>query len=150
MLGLAFAAKLYPAALVPLAVVWVWRRAGRREALICLGVLAAVAIAVFLPFVALAPHGVWDALTRQTSRPLQIETLGAGFLLVAHHVAGVGVTMRSSHGSQNLGGAGPDALATLQTVLQIVAIVGVWVWFARGPAERERSEERRVGKECRL
>ena len=137
-LGLAFAAKLYPAALLPLAVTWVWRRRGRREAVVCAGVFAAVALACFLPFLVLAPHGVWDAVTRQTSRPLQIETLGAGFLLVAHQVAGVGVTMRSSHGSQNLAGAGPDALAVLQTVLQLATLLGVWVWFARGPADRDR------------
>jgi hypothetical protein len=137
-LGLAFAAKLYPAALLPLAVTWVWRRHGRREAVVCTGVFAAIALACFLPFLVLAPHGVWDALTRQTSRPLQIETLGASFLLVAHQVADVGVTMRSSHGSQNLAGAGPDALAVLQTVLQLATLLGVWVWFARGPADRDR------------
>jgi hypothetical protein len=137
-LGLAFAANLYPAALLPLAVTWVWRRRGRREAVVCAGVFAAVALACFLPCLVLAPHGVWDALNRQASRPLQIETLGAGFLLVAHQVADVGVTMRSSHGSQNLAGAGPDALAVLQTVLQLAAVLGVWLWFARGPADRER------------
>jgi hypothetical protein len=137
-LGLAFAAKLYPAALLPLALTWVWRRRGRREAIVCAGVFAAIALACFLPFLVLAPHGVWDALTRQTSRPLQIETLGAGLLLVAHQVAGVGLTMRSGHGSQNLVGAGPDALAVLQTVIQLAAVAAVWIWFARGPADRER------------
>jgi hypothetical protein len=137
-LGLAFAAKLYPAALLPLALTWVWRRHGRREAVVCAGVFAAIALVCFLPFLILAPHGVWDALMRQTSRPLQIETLGAGVLLVAHQVAGVGLTMRSSHGSQNLAGAGPDALAAIQTVVQLAALVAVWVWFARGPADRER------------
>jgi hypothetical protein len=137
-LGLAVAAKLYPVVLVPLAAVWVWRRAGRREALVSLGVLAAVVAAIFLPFLALSPHGLWDSLTRQTSRPLQIESLGAGVLLWLHQVAGVGVTMESSHGSQNLAGGGADALATIQTVLQFTVIVGIWIWFARGPAERDR------------
>ena len=37
-------------------------------------------------------------------------------LLVAHVVGGLGITMRSSHGSQNLAGTGPDALAAVQTV----------------------------------
>ncbi|HKC22177.1 MAG TPA: hypothetical protein VKB64_06655, partial [Gaiellaceae bacterium] len=61
-----------------------------------------------------------------------------GFLLAAHAVAGLGITMRSSHGSQNLAGGFPDALAAIQTLLQAAAIIAVWVWFARGPADRER------------
>src|SRR5262249_22659203 len=118
--------------------VWVCRRAGRREAAVSLGLFAAAALACFLPFLVLSPDGVWDSILRQTNRPLQIETLGAAILLAGHHVAGLGLTMHSSHGSQNLVGAGPDAIAAVQTALQATAIVAVWVWFARGPAERER------------
>ncbi len=137
-LGLAVAAKLYPLVLVPITCAWIWRRSGRRSALVSLAVLASVVLACFLPFVVLAPHGVWDSLTRQTGRPLQIESLGAGVLLVLHQVAGTGITMRSSHGSQNLAGSGPDALATIQTVLQALAVIGIWIWFGRGLAERDR------------
>jgi hypothetical protein len=137
-LGLAVAAKLFPAVLVPIAAVWVWRRSGRREALLCLGVLAAVLAVCFGPFLALSAHGVWHSVTTQTSRPLQLESLGAGFLLVAHAVGGLGITMESGHGSQNLAGSAPDALAWIQTVLQAAALVATWVWFARGPATRER------------
>ena len=46
--------------------------------------------------------------------------------------------MRPSHGSQNLAGGFPDALATIQTLLQAAAVIATWVWFARGPASRER------------
>jgi Glycosyltransferase family 87 len=137
-LGLAVAAKLFPAVLVPVAGVWVWRRSGRREALVCLGVLAAVLVACFAPFLALSPHGVWHSVTTQTSRPLQLESLGAAFLLVAHAAGGLGITMESGHGSQNLVGAAPDTLAWIQTLLQAAALVLTWVWFARGPATRER------------
>jgi len=137
-LGLAVSAKLFPAVLVPIAAVWIWRRRGRREALVCLGVFAAVVCLCFLPFVVIAPHGVWHSLTTQTSRPLQIETLGAGILLVAHAVGGLAITMRPSHGSQNLAGSAPDALAVVQTVLQAAALLLTWIWFARGPVTRER------------
>ena len=137
-LGLAAAAKLYPAALLPLALAWAWKRSGRREAATSLGAFAVVASACFVPFLVLAPGGLYDALTRQTSRPLQVESLGAGFLLVAHAVAGVEVTTRSGHGSQNLVGTLPDRLAAVQTVLQLALLLGIWVWFARGPAEQDR------------
>jgi len=137
-LGAAVAAKLYPAVLAPLAVAYVWRRKGRREALVCVGLLAGLVALVFLPFVALAPGGVWSSLSNQASRPLQIESLGSGLLLVAHHVFGTGVTMDTSHGSQNLAGSGPDVLAAAQTILQAAALLAVWILFARGPATRER------------
>jgi Glycosyltransferase family 87 len=137
-LGLAVAAKLYPLVLVPVVGTWIWRRSGRRRALASLGIFAVVVAACFLPFLALSPHGLWESITRQTERPLQIESLGAGVLLVLHQVADIGITMRSSHGSQNLAGGGPDAIATLESALQLVAVIAVWIWFARGPLERDR------------
>jgi len=59
-------------------------------------------------------------------------------LLVLHQIAGVGVTMESSHGSQNLAGGGPNALAAVQSVLQILSVAAVWAWFTRGPVDRDR------------
>jgi Glycosyltransferase family 87 len=137
-LGAAVVAKLYPAVLAPLTVAYVWKREGRREALLCAGLMLGVVAVVYAPFVAVAPGGVWDSLWDQATRPLQIESLGAGVLLVAHHVFGTGVTMESSHGSQNLAGTAPEVLAVLHTLLQAGALVATWILFARGPASRER------------
>ena len=137
-LGAAVVAKLYPAVLAPLTVAYVWKRDGRREALVCSGLMLAVIVVVFAPFVIVAPGGVWDSLWNQASRPLQIESLGAGALLVAHHVFGTGVTMETSHGSQNLAGTAPEVLAVLQTLVQWAALLATWILFARGPATRER------------
>ncbi len=108
-LGVAIAAKLYPAVLAPLALAYVWKREGRREALRCGAIMAGATAIVVLPFLVLSPGGVWDSLTRQASRPLQIESLGSAFLLAAHHAFGLDITMDSSHGSQNLAGTLPDA-----------------------------------------
>jgi hypothetical protein len=137
-LGFAIAAKVYPLVLLPLFAAWVWRRRGRREALIALGVAGGVLVLFVVPFLALSPHGVWESSLRQTTRPLQLETLGSGAMLVLHHVVGVGLTMESSHGSQNLAGSAPDALAIVQSLVEIVVLLGIWRWFARGPAERDR------------
>ena len=137
-LGLGAATKVYPALLAPLVVAYLWRRRGRRDALVGAAVFVAVVAASILPFFALSPDGVWSALTRQTSRGLQIESLGSAVLLAAHHVGGLGIEMRSSAGSQNLVGTAPDVLAAVHSVIQGVAVVGIWVVFARGPADRER------------
>jgi uncharacterized membrane protein len=137
-LGAATAAKLYPVVLLPLAVAWVWRRRGRRDALIALGSFCAVVAAAYGPFLAIAPDGVAHSLGRQLSRPLQIESLGAGILLTAHQAFGLGIEWASRAGSQNLVGTLPDVLAVVQSVLQAAALVWVWVRFARGPAEPQR------------
>ena len=137
-LGLAAAAKLYPAVLLPIALVWVARRRGPREAALGLGVFAAVIVAIVLPFAILSPGGVVHSLTTQLGRPLQIESLGAAILLAAHHVGLYDPTVVSTHGSQNLSGSLPGALAAVETALQLVAVVAVWLLFARGRPDRER------------
>ena len=105
-----------PVLLIPPALAYVWRTRGRREALLCLGAAAAVVAVVVVPFLVLAPHGVWDSIVRQTTRPLQIESLGAALLLAAHHVGGLGLTLDSSRGSQNLIGSLPDGKARTITI----------------------------------
>jgi uncharacterized membrane protein len=137
-LGLAAAAKVFPAVLVAPALVYVWRRRGRREALVCAGICAAVVALCFLPFAILSPGGVWDSLRRQADRPLQIESLGSSFLLVAHQLSGYAIHLELSHGSQNQGGTLPNVLAGFQSLLQAAAVIGIWVAFARGPATPER------------
>jgi Glycosyltransferase family 87 len=137
-LGLAAAAKIFPAVLGPPAVAFVWRRYGRREALACAAVWIAVVLACFLPFVVLSPGGVWGSLSRQAERPLQIESLGSSFLLVAHQLWGYGIRLDLSHGSQNQGGALADAIATLQSLVQAAIVIALWIAFARGPATQER------------
>ncbi len=127
LLGAAVAAKLWPVVLVPLALVWSIRRGRGWSALAG----AAVAAAVFLPFVVLAPHGVWASVRGQASRPLQIESLGAAFLTSFGdpHVI-------TSHGSQNVAGHG--GVAALFGLLQLAVLLVLWIAFARGPATRER------------
>jgi glycosyl transferase family 87 len=137
-LGLATAAKLYPAVLLPIALVSVARRRGAREAAVGLGVFATVIVAIVLPFAILSPGGVADSLTTQLGRPLQIESLGAAILLAAHQLGLYDPTVVSTHGSQNLSGSLPSALAAVETALQLVALVAVWLLFARGRPDRER------------
>ena len=138
LLGLAVAAKLYGAVLLPVAVVWVWRRRGRREALVCAGVFALVVAAAYVPFLVLGAGGVAESVGRQLGRPLQLESLGSALLLALHSLAGLDVEMRASHGSQNVGGTLGAVVGVLQTVVQLGVLAAVWVAWARGPMERDR------------
>jgi uncharacterized membrane protein len=127
LLGAAVAAKLWPFVLVPLALVWSYRAGRMRGALVGL----AVAAAVFVPFALVAPHGLWDSVRGQASRPLQIESLGASLFTAFGHP-----NVITSHGSQNVAGHG--AIAAIFAVLQIATLVALWIAFARGLATGER------------
>ena len=126
LLGAAVAVKLYPAVLVPVALGYVWRRRGRREALVCLALCVGVVALAYLPFLVVAPDGVAHSLGRQLSRPLQIESLGSAVYLAAHHLVGFDVEMRSGHGSQNLYATGTAVSAILLSLVQIGVLA--WIW----------------------
>ncbi len=138
LLGLGTAAKAFPVVVVPIAAVYVWRRHGRRAALICLAVFAVVVLACFLPFLVIAPHGVWWAIHGQENRPLQIESVGAALFLAAHQLVGLHLTYYFTHSSDNLDGHATLAFAGLMSVLQLVSLLAVWGLYALGPATRER------------
>jgi hypothetical protein len=140
-LGLAFAAKVYPAVVVPAALVFVWRARGARRAAVALGTFAAVAAAVIAPFLAVAPHGLAESLRAQAGRALQLESLGGQLLVAADHVGIYSATVvhRTQHAiSYDLAGGLPDALATASSVLQALAVVAVTVLYARGRADARR------------
>jgi hypothetical protein len=134
LLGAAVAVKLYPAVLVPVALGYVSRRRGRREALVCLGLSVGVVALAFLPFLVVAPDGVAHSLGRQLSRPLQIESLGSALYLAVHHLVGLEVEMRSGHGSQNLHATGTAVTAVVLSLAQIGVLA--WIWLRR-PATSE-------------
>jgi hypothetical protein len=130
-LAAAVAVKLFALVLLPLAVIWTLRRRGRRELGWDAVVFAAVTAAAFVPFLVLAPHGLWRSLWGQLSRPVQIETIPGAFLRMVGNPA-----ILQTHGSVNLAGAG--AYEAGLTVALVVALVALWIAFARGPAEAGR------------
>jgi hypothetical protein len=135
LLAIAVAAKEYPIVVLPLVLLYAWRRGGRGEAANALAVFCVVLAAVVLPLAAAGPGGVRYSLWVQFRRPLQIESLGASILLAAHQLGLYTPHVVSTYGSQNLAGALPDALAVLTSVAGVAAIVAVWVLFARGPRQ---------------
>ena len=138
-LALAVAAKVYAVVLLPIAFLHVARASGRRAAARATAVFALVLALAVLPFVLLAPAGVAASLERQGERPLQVESLGAAILLALAAGGAHEPEIVSSHGSQNVAGETADALAAVQSVLQVAAVAAVWlvVWRA-GSARVDR------------
>jgi uncharacterized membrane protein len=132
-LGAALAAKLWAVSLVPLAVVWTLRRRGREELVRAIATGTAVVAVAFVPFAVVAPHGLWQSMWGQVTRPMQIESLGAAVLMVTHH-AGVAL----SHGSHDPAGVAVGPTQALLEALEAAVLVSLWVAFARGPVDRER------------
>jgi uncharacterized membrane protein len=127
LLGAAVAAKLWPLVLVPIALAWSVRRGRSRAPFAGL----AVVVVAFVPFALLAPHGLWESLRGQASRPLQIESLGASILTTFGHPQVI-----TTHGSQNVAGHG--AVGAVFAVLQAATLIALWIAFARGPVTRDR------------
>jgi len=136
-LGAAVAAKLWPLVVVPPAL---WLSARRGHARSALAGLAVAAVA-FVPFVVVAPNGVWHTLSSQFSRPLQVESLGAAFLTTFGHPSIV-----STHGSQNIAGHG--ALDAMLSAVGTIAVLAAWIAFARGPVTRDRFVRYAVAAAC--
>lgn len=137
-LGVAVAAKVYPVAAAPLLVAWVWRTRGRREGAWAAAAGIAATAACILPWVVVAPHGIWWSLTRESGRPLQVESLGAGAILALDAALGTGFHMVASVGSHNLVGRAARGAAAALAAVQVATVVALWLAFLRGPAERGR------------
>lgn len=141
LLGAGFAAKIYPAALLPLALVVLWREEGRRRAVHGMLAFVGIAAAFALPFAVLAPHGFAASLRSQAGRGLQVESLGGSLLVAAHHAGLYSATVvRHTRGaiSYNLAGSLPDALAVASAVLLVLALAAVTVLVGRGPLAPRR------------
>jgi uncharacterized membrane protein len=132
-LGLAFAAKVYPIVLVPAALSFVWRTGGRVLAARALGAFASVAAIAVVPFLVVAPDGLAESFRAQAGRGLQIESLGGSLLAVTDRLGLYSATVVHRTGdaiSYDLVGSLPDALAVAGSIAQVLAIVSVgWLYF---------------------
>ncbi len=125
-------AKVYPLILLPFALFELWRL-GRWRA-VGAGVAAASAVFVIVvgPFALIAPHGLSWALHREATRPLEIESIGAGFFAAAHEIAGVHLHVVKAAASHGLAGSAPDAARTVLAVAMVAALLAIYRRYLRG------------------
>jgi len=139
LLGVAFAAKLFAAALVPLAVLWLWRT--RRPLHRPLVAFATVVIVLVGPFAAVGWDGLVDSVRAQAGRALQVESLGGAALLVADRLGLYDADVVSGSTaalSRDLAGSLPDTLAVVTTLAQLAAVLLAAAVFVRGRMSSER------------
>lgn len=135
-LGLGAAAKLYPLALVPIAIL---ARRGHGHVRRDVAVVAVAALALALPFAVLAPRGLGHVGWLLLRRPLHVESFGGSVLLAAHRLGVYDPTIYLSIGqSWDLAGPAAKAVTLVGSLLEAAALVTVWILFgrsARGPRD---------------
>jgi hypothetical protein len=140
-LGLAAAAKVYALVLVVPGLMFTSARLGRRALGRSVAAFVVGAAAVVVPFVAVAPDGVWSSIRSQLERGLHVESTGASILLAADrlgvYAAHVG-TGSTAAKSRDLTGALPDALAGGSAAVLAAAAAAVWIAFSRGRDDAQR------------
>ncbi|HEX3224499.1 MAG TPA: hypothetical protein VHQ89_00240 [Gaiellaceae bacterium] len=139
LLGFGIAAKVYPVVLLPIVLVWAWRRYGRREALRSLWVCLGVGLVASLPFAIVGLTGLGYSMKTQFERGLQMESLPATILMAGsrlgiHHVH---VVVGRPY-SLNVAGGAATVMATIFTLVLIAALIGVYIAYAAGPDEPQR------------
>ncbi len=127
LLAVAILIKLVPLAFVPVLVIVHWRRHGwpsvGRGAAWCGGIIAVVVV----PLIITAPNGMWNTISYHLDRPLQLESIGAAYLMTLRIMAGVPLAVESSFGSQGLSGDGPQYVSFISSVI-LVALIALIAW----------------------
>jgi Glycosyltransferase family 87 len=129
-LGMGFALKFTPAAMLPLVIIlagrprrWVWP-------LVAFGAAAA---APFLPYLFSSPRGLWYVFQYHLERPLQIESVLGTPMLFGKLIGVSQAAWGYSHGSHTLVAKGAGLAANLSGALTVLAVAGIYwlVWRRR-------------------
>ena len=129
-LGAGFALKLTPAVLLPVPVVLLLAPSLRRT-LAATASFIVVAVAPFIPYLIMAPAGVWHLFTYHMERPLQLESVLTTPFLLGQTMGLVWVDITTSYGSQGIDATGAATAATLSTWLTAAAVLAAYALILR-------------------
>jgi len=129
-LGMGFALKLTPAALLPLVLILAGRPRRWAWPIVAFG---AAALAPFLPYLLSSPRGLWYVFQYHLERPLQIESVLGTPMLFGKLLGLTQATWGWSHGSHSLVARGAGLAANASGALTLLALAGVYllVWRRR-------------------
>ena len=134
-LGLAAMTKGFPLVAAPVALAWLAVRADRRTvAQSAAALLAALALPAAAA-AAVAPDGVWDAVTYHVERPVQVESLPANGVLLLDELGAGEADSVKSHRSDGLEHPAADAF-TLGGLAAMLGLIALATWLGRGDSGR--------------
>ena len=139
LLGFAIVAKLYAVFILPIALIWIWRRRGRDDALRALAVAVGVAFVVALPFLIVGPTGLGFTVKSQFVRGLQMESLGAAILMSLDHLGlyHAHVVVGQPY-SLDVAGGTAKAVGAVFSLLTLGALAWIYRTYWRGRDEPQR------------
>ena len=104
--------------------------------------VVAVGLLVELPFIIADPSTAFAYLSYHSDRGIKVESVASGFFMLYSLVVPSDITVLFGYGSDNLCGAGPDALAPWMNILTIVAIALFLIVMALKAFKASVSDER--------
>ena len=132
LVGLGFALKFTPAALLPLVLLLSGPPRRWPPSILAFGVMA---VAPFLPYLASDADGIAYVFRYHMERPLQIESVLGTPMLVGQLLGAEWASFGHSHGSQSLVAPGADFAAAVSGPLTLLAVAAVY-----GLAWRRRAQ----------
>jgi len=133
LLGLAVAAKVYPAVLLPIALIESWERGGRELVKRGLVWFLGTVVLVHLPFAIAGPGGLRFSYWVQLKRGLEVESLGGAILLVLDRLGIRHAVLRDeAPGSKDAVGTLATAIGVVSTVAVVATVLLVaWLYWRR-------------------
>lgn len=139
LLALAFAAKVFALAALPVVAIRLWRTDGARALVRAAAAFAVTSVAAFGFFLVVAFGGIGFSFYTQARRHLQIESVGASLLLAAEQLGLYRARIiGGAPGSIDLDGFLPNAIGVLTSGLALAAVAAVAAAYWRGPETDER------------
>ena len=144
-LGLAVALKGVPILLAPIFAIHAYARGDSRGlARGAAGCALTLGLSGLVYGAVAGPH-ILDALAYHEARPLQIQTVYSGLLILARSFDPAVLSSRFSYGSVNVVSPVEPALRTLSSLLLVVGVSGSWAYAYRRLAAARDDADRLTG-----
>jgi len=133
LLALAVAAKVYPLAVLPIALIATWDRGGRDGVRRAVAWFVGALVLVHVPVAIAGPGGLRFSYWVQLKRGLEVESLGGSVLLALERLGLMTLRVGTeSPGSTDVLGGLAKAVGTLTSLAEVTAIVLVaWLYWRR-------------------